>query len=155
MTKEKFEDLQRDAQMAQAKYEELKATSIEKLWLTELAALDLALNQFENNLLHNVTIKPINISPAMARQRYDEVMEEMKKLPDATPETEAIPVLTSENRKPALGKKPKESQPAKPKLLGGKKAESAESKTNSAAKVADTTNKEKAPAKAKVAKAST
>ena len=67
MTKEKFEDLQRDAQMAQAKYEELKATSIEKLWLMELAALDLALNQFENNLLHNVTIKPINISPAMAR----------------------------------------------------------------------------------------
>lgn len=44
MTKEKFEDLQRDAQMAQAKYEELKATSIEKLWLMELAALDLALN---------------------------------------------------------------------------------------------------------------
>lgn len=91
----------------------------------------------------------------MARQRYDEVMEEMKKLPDATPETEAIPVLTSENRKPALGKKPKESQPAKPKLLGGKKAESAESKTNGAAKVADTTSKEKAPEKAKVVKAST
>lgn len=60
-------------------------------------------------MLHNVTIKPINISPAMARQRYDEVMEEMSKLPDATPETEATPVLTSENKKQAPAKKPKES----------------------------------------------
>lgn len=143
MTKERFEDLQRDAQMAQAKYEELKATSIEKLWLTELAALDLALNQFENNLLHNVTIKPISISPAMARQRYDEVMEEMKKLPDATPETEAIPVLTSENKKAAPSKKPKETQPARPKLLS-KKAEPVENKKG-AEKTAEAGEKIKAP----------
>lgn len=81
------------------------------MWLYDLAALDLAYGEFENNLDHNITQRSINIKDAQTEKRAAEAKQELENLPEKTGCSDVEPDYIPEVKKKESTAKPK------PKLL--------------------------------------
>ncbi|CAL5971962.1 DNA_topoisomerase 2 [Hexamita inflata] len=135
MTKEKFEELMREKQQAEMKVDELLKKSLEEMYLYDLAALDLALNEFEANLENNNTQKSINIPKSEIEREIINQRDALNNLEDKTGTSDAelenvVPETKKKataEKKPSLltkktaadGEAPKEKKPRAPKTETG------------------------------------